>query len=34
VVGNRIAGVEVRDLDHNEQGHDGKTQDGYGAQST
>jgi len=29
VVGNRIAGMEVRDLDHNQQGHDGKTQDSY-----
>jgi hypothetical protein len=33
VVGNRIAGVEMGYLDHNEQGYDGKTQDRYGAQS-
>jgi hypothetical protein len=26
--------MEVRHLDHNEQGHDGKTQDGCRAQST
>ena len=34
VVGNRIAGVEMGNLDDNEQSHDGKTQDCYGAQST
>jgi hypothetical protein len=33
MVGNRFIGMEVRNLDHNEQGHDGNTQDRYRAQS-